>query len=365
MTATTLPTIAAPTSRFVAEPEAATRIAVETTTLSPRFYTTDVEAMNRLSADAIRPQWDALMAEFEADTNRGHFVRGADWHAELDKLEPALREELLDFMVSSLTAEFSGCILYAELRKKGVNPDLKALFGYMSRDEARHAGFINECLKEFGIHVDMGFLVKAKKYTYFSPKFILYATYLSEKIGYARYIRIFRRLEAHPENRFHPIFSKFERWCNDEYRHGEALALLMRGNPSMIGGFVNRVWMRFFQLAVYATMFVRDHARPEFHKALGVDPEVYGMEVFRIVAEVAKQVFPVRIDVDHPAFLEGLRRLQKQSARIAEIKRGGGLWGKIKAIPLQLAAGMTFVRMMFLPAKQHALPEELRVAATW
>ncbi len=339
----------------------ATQKAEANTVLSPRFYTTDYEAMNRLDVTPVRAAWDVMMKEYEGDNNHDHFKRTDDFVSQIKTLEPALQQEFLDFLVTSVTSEYSGCVLYNEIREHVSNPDIKQLMTYLTRDESRHANFINLCLKDFGLAVDLHGLKKSKATTYFAPKHIFYAVYLSEKIGYARYISIFRQLEAHPELRFHPIFLWFERWCNDEFRHGESFALILRANPHLLRG-LNTWWIRFFLNAVYTTMYVRDHTRPLLHNAMGLDSSTYDYQVFDITSEISKQCFPLTLNTNSPSYRAGLERLHRIGEAAMRAKKQGGVLNFFKRGALAVGAAATFVQLLLQPVLPNELPAQIRVA---
>ncbi|MGB0512053.1 MAG: magnesium-protoporphyrin IX monomethyl ester (oxidative) cyclase [Paracoccaceae bacterium] len=336
----------------------ATEIAMQDTLLTPRFYTTDFDELDAIDVSHIRDEWDPLIDRMVSDPNKGHFKKNADWdEVDWDGMDPQLKKEFIDFLISSCTAEFSGCVLYKEMKRRGSNEEITQLFQLMARDEARHAGFINDALREAGVAVNLGFLTQKKKYTYFRPKFIYYATYLSEKIGYARYITIFRHLEQNPQYRFHPIFKWFEEWCNDEFAHGEAFALLMKSDPKLTRG-VNVWWIKFFLTAVYATMYVRDHQRPAFHEALGVDTDWYAHEVFTKTSKLSEQIFPITLDIDNPRWEAGLKRLQKANVDLADAKKQGR---KVAQLSASIRAGLAFVELFTIPSKKHAVPAKTRL----
>jgi magnesium-protoporphyrin IX monomethyl ester (oxidative) cyclase len=112
-------------------------------------------------------------------------------------------------------------------------------------------------------------------------------------------------------------------------------------------------------------MYVRDHMRPAFHQAVGMDPTDYDFKVFRITNEISRQVFPVLLDLDHPAFQPGLHRLWKISEAIGAAKKQGGIVGGLKRFGLMAEAAATFLKLYLLPVKQNALPAQIVMQPAW
>jgi magnesium-protoporphyrin IX monomethyl ester (oxidative) cyclase len=138
----------------------------------------------------------------------------------------------------------------------------------------------------------------------------------------------------------------------------------MRADPKLTSG-MNKLWIRFFLVAVFGTMSVRDHARPAFHKALGVDIDWYDREVFRITSEIARQVFPMAIDIDNPAWDRGLKRLGRAFNDLDTAKCKGGLGGALGKTTATLRAGLAFARLYLIPVKPNTPPASSRLQPSY
>lgn len=322
------------------------------TILTPRFYTTDFDEMAKMDISVNEDELKAILEEFRVDYNRHHFVRDEQFEQSWEHIDGETRHLFIEFLERSCTAEFSGFLLYKELSRKlkDKSPLLAECFLLMSRDEARHAGFLNKAMADFNLQLDLGFLTKSKNYTFFKPKFIFYATYLSEKIGYWRYITIYRHLESHPENRVYPIFNFFENWCQDENRHGDFFDAIMRAQPDILKDWRARLWCRFFLLSVFATMFLNDIQRSGFYAALGLDAREYDIHVIRKTNETAARVFPIMLNVDHPEFFARLDTCTENNVKLAKIAASNapGIVKFFKKLPLYASSAVELARLYFM-----------------
>eukprot|EP00669_Euglena_mutabilis_P006817 TRINITY_DN22_c0_g1_i2.p1 TRINITY_DN22_c0_g1~~TRINITY_DN22_c0_g1_i2.p1 ORF type:complete len:497 (+),score=153.01 TRINITY_DN22_c0_g1_i2:22-1491(+) len=294
--------------------------------LTPRFYTTDFEECARILSTDINPglnlrELEAMREEFAKDYNQNHFIRNDKFKPAAAAVQGESRKIFVEFLERSCTAEFSGFLLYKELgrRLKTVNPVIADIFTLMSRDEARHAGFLNKTMSDFNLALDLGFLTKHREYTFFQPKFILYATYLSEKIGYWRYISIYRHLQRNPDNQFSPLFQYFENWCQDENRHGDFLAAILKVQPDMLKGWDTKLWCRFFCHTVYITMYLNDHQRSKFYEQCGLNTTQFNQHVIRETNATTARIFPAVPNVLAPDYFPKMDKLVELNGKVIEI----------------------------------------------
>ncbi len=328
------------------------KVPAKETILTPRFYTTDFEEMAKMNLSANEDELKAILEEFRTDYNRHHFVRDEEFNQSWEHIDGETRKLFVEFLERSCTAEFSGFLLYKELgrRLKDKNPLLAEIFTLMSRDEARHAGFLNKALSDFNLSLDLGFLTKSRQYTFFKPKFIFYATYLSEKIGYWRYINIYRHLEKHPEDRIYPIFRFFENWCQDENRHGDFFDAIMKAQPQFLNNWKARLWCRFFLLSVFATMYLNDIQRSGFYASIGLDAREYDKKVIEQTNDTASRVFPIILDVNNPEFYERLETCVTNNEKLREIDNSNApkLVKLVRKLPYYISNGWQFLKLYLI-----------------
>ena len=330
------------------------KTASKETLLTPRFYTTDFKEISELDISSNISEIEAIVEEFRIDYNRDHFIRDKEFSNSWDIFDEETRNIFIEFLERSCTAEFSGFLLYKEISRnlKKDNPLLAEGFSFMSRDEARHAGFLNKAMSDFNVSLDLGFLTKTRKYTFFAPKFIFYATYLSEKIGYWRYITIYRHLEKNPNFRVYPIFRFFESWCQDENRHGDFFAAVLKSQQHLLNTFEARLWCKFFLLSVFVTMYLNDLQRGDFYSTIGLDAKQFDIHVIRKTNQSAGTLFPIILDLDNPKFFEYLENCADANQSLINIEKEEGveLLKTFNKIPQYLKMVSNLINLYLLPS---------------
>lgn len=327
--------------------------AIRENLLTPRFYTTDFDAVANMDISAQQEELQAMLEEMRADYNRHHFVRDEEFLKSWNHIDGKARRAFIDFLERSCTSEFSGFLLFKELSRqiKDRNPILAEIFQLMARDEARHAGFLNKAMSDFQISLDLGYLTKHRTYTFFKPEWVIYAVYLSEKIGYWRYITMYRHLEKHPEYQFYPIFRMFESWCQDENRHGDIFNALLRSQTSMWKGWKAKLWSRFFLLSVFATHTLTVHERSDFYEVVGLDATEYDRTVTRKTNETAARAFPMILNTEHPEFFPRLERCADYNSKLTEIEQSQSpqIIKSLRKLPIITAILWNLLRLYLIP----------------
>ncbi|MFM7676162.1 MAG: magnesium-protoporphyrin IX monomethyl ester (oxidative) cyclase [Synechococcus sp.] len=291
--------------------------------LTPRFYTTEIEKAARTDLQRERIAFEAMLQEMETDYNRDPFDRKAPL-GRLKALSPEEKEAYESYLVRSCVSEFSGFLLFKELSRRLLQQgqeEMGRLFQLMARDEARHAGFLNRALVAEGIEIDLPGLSTRRPITWFPLNWVLVSVYLSEKIGYWRYILIDRRLKTHPDHNFAPLFDFFEPWCQDENRHGDIFNVLIRCWPELQQGLQGQLLSRFFLWSVFLTHSLTVCESGNFYRILGMDPAAFDAEVLRNTNRTARRAFPRVFDLENGTFL-ALRDRIVETYRELKASRG-------------------------------------------
>ena len=85
-------------------PQVTSKQTTEETLLSPRFYTTDFDAIANMDISSQEEELKAMIAEMKTDYNRYHFVRDEEFKQSWLHIDEKTRAIFVDFLERSCTS---------------------------------------------------------------------------------------------------------------------------------------------------------------------------------------------------------------------------------------------------------------------
>jgi magnesium-protoporphyrin IX monomethyl ester (oxidative) cyclase len=131
----------------------------------------------------------------------------------------------------------------------------------------------------------------------------------------------------------------------------------MRSQPELLQG-VNQRWIRFFLLAVFATMYLNDARRKDFYAALGLHWREYDQDVIRLTNRISTQVYPVTLPVEHPQFFKNLDACVRYDETSRKLEQRDDPLSKLHSARLKAAIGVRLLanyRLAAVPSDEATL----------
>ena len=98
---------------------------------------------------------------------------------------------------------------------------------------------------------------------------------------------------------------------------------------------------------------------------MGVDIDWYDQEVYRKTSAIARQVFPVELDIDHPRWIPLLRRMNDAMLDMERGKKAGGVGGWLKHKTASARAMLAFAGLYLIPVKKTVPPANVRMEPSY
>lgn len=298
-----------------------------------------------------------ILHELESDRSKDKFIRTEEFNQSWSHIQGKDRALIIDLLTRFSVAEYSGFLMYKRLsyQLKKTNSDLANCFSLLARDEARHAAFLNKALTDFQVKPILGFLTKKIKYTFIPFPYFIYTTYLSEKTSSNYYLSLFNHLKAHPEYSIYPLFKFYKAWSEDENRHGDLVAAIIKSQPQLLRGWQAKLACKVALIQNFTMLYLSSKNRINLFKLLGIDIHKHNILAIKNINQTASKDLPITLDVEDNNFWKSLDncRFHIQANETINLSTKNLIHRLLKQIPHYLLLMTSFLNLFFTKSIQQ------------